>query len=47
MQDAAKYCALSPSTLRRNVEAKKLKASVNTGKMLFKTTELESWLDSK
>ena len=47
VHDAAKYCALSPSTLRRNVEAKNLKASVNTGKMLFKTTELESWLNGK
>ena len=47
VNDAAKYCALSPSTLRRNVDAKNLRASVITGKMLFKTTELESWLNGE
>ena len=41
---ASKYCDCSSATLRRNVKAKKLKASQVTGKMLFKRSKLEEWL---
>ena len=41
---ASKYCDVSCATLRRNVKANKLVASQETGKMLFKKSELEQWL---
>ena len=42
---ASKYCDVSCATLRRNVKANKLVASQVNGKMLFKKSELESWLN--
>ena len=42
---ASKYCDVSCATLRRNVKANKLVASQETGKMLFKKSELEQWLN--
>ena len=42
---ASKYCDVSCATLRRNVKANKLNASQQTGKMLFKESELEQWLN--
>ena len=42
---ASKYCDVSCATLRRNVDTFKLKASKQTGKMLFKKSELEEWLN--
>ena len=42
---ASKYCDVSCATLRRNVKAQKLVASQETGKMLFKKSELEQWLN--
>ena len=44
IQKASKYCDVSPATLRRNL-AKGLKASTTTGKMLFKKSDLEEWLN--
>ena len=41
---ASKYCDVHPSTLRRNVKENRLNASQQTGKMLFKKSDLESWL---
>ena len=41
---ASKYCDVSSATLRRNVKSSKLSASKQTGKMLFKKSELEQWL---
>ena len=41
---ASKYCDVSCATLRRNV-GKGLKASSTTGKMLFKKSDLEEWLN--
>ena len=41
---AVEYTSLSHQTLRRNVHAGKLKASKATGKMLFKRSELETFL---
>ena len=42
---ASKYCDVSCATLRRNVKANKLIASQETGKMLFKKSHLEEWLN--
>ena len=42
---ASKYCDVSTQTLRRNVKTERLKASQETGKMLFKKSELEQWLN--
>ena len=41
---AVEYTSLSHTTLRRNVHAGKLKASKVTGKMLFKRSDLETFL---
>tara|TARA_R100000655_G_C2999072_1_gene194036 strand:- start:3630 stop:3857 length:228 start_codon:yes stop_codon:yes gene_type:complete len=45
IKQASKYCAVSTATLRRNVKANRLQASNKLGKMLFKKSELESWLN--
>ena len=45
VQEASKYCGVSTATLRRNVNANKLSASTRTGKLLFKKSELENWLN--
>ena len=45
IREASKYCGVSSATLRRNVEKNKLEASTATGKLLFKKSELESWLN--
>ena len=42
---ASKYCDVSCATLRRNVKANKLVASNKLGKMLFKESDLEQWLN--
>lgn len=47
---ASEYCGVSTATLRRNVISEKhpkgtLKASNKTGKLLFKKSELEEWLN--
>ena len=42
---ASKYCDCSSATLRRNVKANRLNASNRLGKMLFKQSELEQWLN--
>jgi len=42
---ASNYCDVSCATLRRNVKANKLIASQETGKMLFKKSHLEEWLN--
>ena len=40
-----KYTSLSASTVRRAVYKGALKASRITGKMLFKTSEVDRWLN--
>tara|TARA_R100000742_G_C4264640_1_gene82573 strand:+ start:937 stop:1161 length:225 start_codon:yes stop_codon:yes gene_type:complete len=45
IKEASQYCAVSPTTLRRNVKRGTLSASTTTGKMLFRASELESWLN--
>ena len=42
---ASEYVSVSPSTLRRNVKEGKLLASNRLGKLLFKESELEQWLN--
>ena len=42
---ASEYVSVSPSTLRRNVKEGKLLASNRLGKLLFKVSELEQWLN--
>jgi len=46
INDASKYTTVSMATLRRNVKDNKLKASTRLGKLLFKRSELENWLNS-
>jgi excisionase family DNA binding protein len=42
---AADYCSVSRSTLRRHISQGSLSASNNTGKTLFKLSNLEQWLN--
>ena len=44
IKEASEYCSVSTQTLRRNIKSNKLKASNALGKLLFKESELESWL---
>ena len=46
INDASKYTTVSMATIRRNVKDNKLKASTRLGKLLFKRSELENWLNS-
>ena len=43
--EAAKYCSVSRSTLRRHILSGSLSASKQTGKTLFKRSALENWLN--
>jgi len=43
--EAAKYCSVSRSTLRRHILSGSLSASKKTGKTLFKRSALENWLN--
>ncbi len=45
IKEASEYCSVSSQTLRRNVDSKRLKASKKLGKMLFKKSDLEQWLN--
>tara|TARA_Y100001970_G_C13445354_1_gene467741 strand:- start:140 stop:361 length:222 start_codon:yes stop_codon:yes gene_type:complete len=45
IQEASRYCDISIQTLRRNIKSGSLKASSTTGKLLFKESELEKWLN--
>ena len=45
INDAAAYTSCSKSTLYRNLKSGSLKASSQTGKYLFKLSNLESWLN--
>ena len=46
INEASKYAGCSSQTLRRNIKSNRLKASTTTGKLLFKKSELESWLNA-
>ena len=45
LKDAVKYTSMSDATLRRAVKSGALKASHRTGKLLFKVTDIERWLN--
>ena len=45
INEASEYTSVSSSTLRRNIKDGKLKASKKLGKILFKKSDLESWLN--
>ena len=46
INEASEYTSVSASTLRRNIKEGKLKASKRLGKILFKKSDLESWLNA-
>lgn len=45
ISEVSEFCNISKSTIRRNVQAGTLKASSTTGKLLFKVSEVERWLN--
>ena len=45
VNEASEYCGVSTATLRRHVSDNKLSASTQTGKLLFKKSDLEDWLN--
>ena len=45
IKEVSKFCGVSKSTIRRNVKEKSLKASTKTGKLLFKISDIEKWLN--
>ena len=46
INEASKYVACHPSTLRRNISSGQLKASNKLGKTLIKQSSLEAWLNA-
>ncbi|SVE56003.1 uncharacterized protein METZ01_LOCUS508857 [marine metagenome] len=45
IKNASDYTAVSRSTIRRAVQNGSLKASNTTGKLLFKVSDVERWLN--
>jgi|TARA_B110000116_G_scaffold226282_1_gene206665 excisionase family DNA binding protein len=45
IRQAVNYTKLSHQTLRRYIRKGKLKASKNTGRLLFKKSHLDKWLN--
>jgi len=45
IREVSEFAGISRSTIRRNVKANKLKASNTTGKLLFKVSDVENWLN--
>jgi len=45
LQDVSAYSSLSESTIRRAVRTGALKASHATGKLLFKISDIDKWLN--
>ncbi len=45
IKQVADYSALSPSTIRRAMQRGKLKCLKSTGKLLFKRSDVERWLN--
>ena len=45
MREASRYVGLSEATLRRAIQSGRLKASKRTGKVLFKISWLDRFLD--
>ena len=47
IKEVAKITSLSMSTIRREVKKGSIKCSNITGKLLFKPSEIENWLNDK
>lgn len=45
IKDVTSYASISESTVRRAVKNGSLKASNATGKLLFKLSEVDNWLE--
>ena len=45
INEVSKLASLSPSTIRRAVARGELKCSRNIGKMLFKESEVQKWIE--
>ena len=45
LQEVCAYSKLSESTIRRAVRVGRLKASQQTGKLLFRISSVDRWLD--
>ena len=45
IRDVCKYTSVSESTVRRSVKRGTLKASHSTGKLLFKVSDVDRWLN--
>jgi predicted DNA-binding transcriptional regulator AlpA len=45
INEVSEWCSISKATIYRNVKANKLKASDKTGKLLFKVSDVENWLN--
>ena len=46
INQAKQYCSCSISTIRRNIDRGSLKASSKLGKLLFKKSDLDNWLNN-
>ena len=46
INQARQYCSCSISTIRRNIDKGSLKASSKLGKLLFKKSDLDNWLNN-
>ena len=46
VNEASKYTSVSKTTLRRNIDEGSLKASKKLGKVLFKQSDIEEWLNA-
>ena len=45
ISEVSKYTGLSDSTIRRSIKKGVLKASNSTGKLLFKISDVDRWLN--
>ena len=45
LKDVCLYSKLSPSTIHRVIQKGQLKVSKKTGKLLFKMSDVENWLN--
>ncbi len=46
INEVSEWCSVSRSTIYRNVKNNQLKASDKTGKLLFKVSDVENWLNN-
>jgi len=45
INEVSELCSVSKATIYRNVKSNQLKASDKTGKLLFKVSDVENWLN--